>query len=141
MVIAELAVETPSISASATIEKELIQLENDWATAYLARDVKALGRIEADQWVCTSWKGEVFGRADDMADLESGAYVAAEFKVEDLKVILHGDTAVVTGRQREKATYKGEDASGVFAITDTWKKQSNGSWQCISSQLTKLAPK
>ena len=47
----------------------------------------------------------------------------------------------VTGIQTEKATYKGEDASGVFAITDTWQKQRDGSWQCIASQLTKLEKK
>lgn len=125
----------------AVIEQHLVKLEQDWCKAYLARDVKVLGRIEADQWVCTSHKGELFSRAEDMADLESGTYAATEFKIENVKVRLHGDTAVVTGIQTERATYKGEDASGVFAITDTWQKQRDGSWQCIASQLTKLEKK
>ncbi len=124
-----------------TAEKELTQLEHDWCRAYLNRDTKTLGRIEAADWVCTSGKGEVFSRAEDIADLESGAYAATEFKIENVKVRLHGDTAVVTGVQTEKSTYKGEDVSGVFAITDTWQKQPDGNWQCIASQLTNLGKK
>lgn len=123
--------------AAPTVEQELVKLENDWCQAYLAKDVKALGRIEADNWICTTWEGEVLGRTEDMADVETGTYAATEFKVENLKVQVHGDTAVVSGRQTEKATYKGKDASGVFRITDTWLRR-DGRWQCIASHLSKI---
>lgn len=123
-----------------TVEQALIKLEEDWAKAYLAKDVNALGRIEADGWICTTWEGEVFGRAEDMTDLETGNYAATDFKVEDLKVLVYGDTAVVSGRQTEKATYKGKDASGTFRITDTWIRR-DGQWQCIASHLSKIAGK
>jgi ketosteroid isomerase-like protein len=124
--------------AAPTAEQELVGLENEWCRAYLAKDTQAMGRIEANGWICTTGDGELVTRAEDIADVGSGAYAATEFKVEDLKVTVHGDTAVVTGRQTEKATYKGKDASGVFRITDTWIRR-DGRWQCIASQLTKIA--
>ncbi len=126
--------------AAPTIEQELIKLEEDWAKAYVARDVKAMGRIEADDWVYTDADGNVITRAEDLADLASGAFVATSFVVDDLKVRVYGDTAVVTGRQTEKATYKGKDASAVYRITDTWIRRAGG-WQCIASHLTKIAEK
>jgi len=52
----------------------------------------------------------------------------------DLKVQLYGDTAVVTGRQTEKATYKGEDASAVYRVTDVWIRR-DGRWQAIATHL------
>ena len=122
----------------ATAEQELVKLENEWCAAYVAKDTGAMGRIEADGWICTTADGELVTRAEDIADVGAGVYVATEFKIEDVKVRVHGDTAIVTGRQTEKATYKGKDASGVFRITDTWIRR-DGRWQCIATHLTKIA--
>ena len=124
--------------AAPTVEQELIKLENDWAQAYLVRDLKTLGRIEAEEWICTAADGTVLSKKDDIGDVASGAFVATVFDMADLKVQVYGDTAVVTGRQTEKATYKGKDASAVHRITDVWIRR-DGRWQAIASHLSKLA--
>ena len=56
----------------------------------------------------------------------------------DMKVIVHGDTGVVVGRQTTKGTYQGQDIGGVFRFTDTWAKL-DGRWQCIAAQSTRIA--
>jgi len=120
-------------------ERELIQLENDWAKAYLARDVKALDQIAAEGWAFTGADGDVYSKAEDLADVASGAFVATVFEMADVKVKIFGDTAVVTGRQTVRATYKGKDASAVYRITDVWQRR-DGRWQAISSHLSRPAP-
>ncbi len=123
----------------AAAKKELIQLENEWAKAYLTRDVSALDRIVAEGWAFTGADGDVCSKAEDIADVASGTFVATVFEVSDLKVKLFGDTAVVVGRQTVRATYKGQDASAVYRITDVWQRRE-GRWQAISSHLSRSAP-
>ena len=126
-------------AALVAAEKELIQLENDWAKAYLTGDVKALDRIVAEGWALTGADGDVYSKAEDIADVASGAFVATLFEVADLKVKIFGDTAVVTGRQTLRATYKGKDASAVYRITDVWQRRE-GRWQAITTHLSRPAP-
>jgi len=120
-------------------ERELIAQENMWAKAYLARDVATLDRLEAEDWVCTTADGQVIPKAQDMKEVASGTYQASEFFMSDLKVRVHGDTAIVTGRQTEVATMAGKDASAVFQISDTWIRH-DGRWQCLATHLSKIAP-
>jgi len=133
------ALKSTPAQAAASSEKELIQLENDWAKAYLNRDGKALGQIEAEGFVCTTADGDVVSKTEDIGDVTSGAYVATVFEMADLKVNLFGDTAVVIGRQTVKAVYKGKEDNSVYRITDTWQRR-DGRWQAIASHLSKLAP-
>jgi ketosteroid isomerase-like protein len=125
----------PADTASA--EKKLIQLENEWAKAYVTRDLKTLDRLEADDWACTMADGSAVTKAQEHADVGSGSYTATEFVMSDLKVSVHGDTAVVRGRQKEVATHAGKDASAVFQITDTWIRR-DGRWRCIATHLSKV---
>jgi ketosteroid isomerase-like protein len=130
---------TPKPADTASVEKELIQLENEWAKAYVARDLKTLDRLEADDWACTLADGKVVTKAQEHVEVSSGDYSATEFVMSDLKVRVHGDTAVVTGRQKEMATQGGKDASAIFQITDTWIRR-DGKWRCIATHLSKIAP-
>ncbi len=117
-------------------EQELINLEHEWASAFMHGDVAAVERIEAPGFVYTDYEGKVMGRADDIADVKAGAY-KAEFDLQDMKVHLFGDTAVVTGRNVIKGTYKGQDMSGTYVFTDTFIKRG-GRWQAVASQGTKI---
>ena len=129
---------TPVLAAAVSPEEELMELEKAWAAAYVAADVKMLERLEADEWICTTAKGEVFNKADDIREVADGSFKATSFEMSDLKVQVHGDTAIVTGRQTEKATYKGEDVSAVHRITDVWLFR-DGRWQAIASHLSREA--
>ena len=129
---------TPVLAAAISPEQELMEREKTWAAAYVAADVKMLEQLEADEWICTNAKGEVFGKADDIREVADGSFKATAFEMSDLKVQLHGDTAIVTGRQTEKATYKGEDVSAVHRITDVWRYR-DGRWQAIASHLSREA--
>jgi Ketosteroid isomerase homolog len=56
---------------------------------------------------------------------------------EDMKVQVHGDTAVVTYRSTDKGNYKGNDLSGQYRWTDVFVKR-NGRWQIVAGQGTRI---
>jgi len=64
---------TKVASATAGVEKELMQLEHDWAKAVVARDVQALDRILAPDWSITDTEGAVKSKAQTLSDLSSAS--------------------------------------------------------------------
>jgi ketosteroid isomerase-like protein len=58
-------------------------------------------------------------------------------KTEDVKVILHGDAAVVTGIWRGKYNYQGMAVNLVERFTNFYVKQ-RGQWRCVASHGSAL---
>jgi ketosteroid isomerase-like protein len=115
-------------------EKELLQLERDWTQASAKADATALGKILADDWVGQGPTGTAT-RAQALADLKSGDSKIETITLGDMKVRIFGDTAVVTGSDEEKSSYKGKDTSGRYTWTDVFVKRK-GHWQAVASQST-----
>jgi len=118
----------------------LEQLEKAWGRAYVDHDLATLERVEADDWVLTDADGKISGKVEDIGDARSGAYQAASYAMSGIQVHLHGDTAVVTGTQTVKATFKGKEEGGTQLFTDTWMKRE-GRWQCVATHLSNVPPK
>jgi len=55
-----------------------------------------------------------------------------------MKVRVFGDTAVVTGSDDEKSSYKSKDTSGHYLWSDVFVKRE-GRWQAVASQGTLMA--
>lgn len=117
----------------------VMQMERDWARAMMSGDNATMDRIMASDWVLTDPSGRRTTRAEAMADLRSGALKFESTVPMDMEVRVFGDTAVVTGRTRDKGTYKGQDISGDYRFTDVFVKR-DGRWQAVSTQVTKVAP-
>ena len=127
-------------SKNASVEQQLIKLEDGWGDAMVKADVAFLDRILADDFVNTDIEGSVTNKAQDVADLKSGDLKVTSCVADDYKVRVYGNAAVVTGRCTFKAQFKGKDSSSEFRWTDTWVKRA-GHWQCVASQQTKIAEK
>jgi hypothetical protein len=59
-------------------------------------------------------------------------FVAESLNLEDIKVNIFGDTAVVSLFQVEKSKYDSFDCSGRYGYNDVWVKR-DGRWQAVSS--------
>jgi ketosteroid isomerase-like protein len=118
-------------------EQELVTVENAWKQAVVDRDAAALGRIYADGYFSTDAEGMVWYKAQDIAIDTTGRSRLATYALDDLKVRLYGDVAVVTGRNVSKGTLLGAAAQGQFRFTDVFVKM-DGRWQCVTSQVTSI---
>lgn len=122
---------------AADVEKELTALEDQWSDAYVKGDVAVLERIEADDIVQIDADGNVFTKADDIAEVKAGIYKVKSWTREEMTVRPYGDTAVINGVTRTQGTYKGKDFDSRSRGTDTWMKK-DGRWQCVSGQSTRI---
>ncbi len=124
-------------ASSADDRAAITKLENDWPTAIVKKDTaKMLSMGTADCWFVDP-SGQIVPLKQIVANVKSGDYVVTSMHIDDLKVRVYGDSAIVFGLETEKSRYKGKDASGQYRYVDTWLKQ-NGRWVCAASGNTKV---
>ena len=122
-------------SSKSTDEQTILKLENDWAVALVKADVATFDRIEAPEYLFTAPDGSLTNKADSIAEMKNGVVKIAAFKIDDLKVKIFGDAAVVYGLDTEKSTYNGKDTSGQYRFTDFFVKR-NGIWQAVATHVS-----
>lgn len=84
---------------SAEISREnspVIGLENAWRQAELHHDMKAASAMLADSFFYIDAEGGLETRAEYVAGIGVKSYHPEELKNEDLRVVMYGDTAIVT---------------------------------------------
>lgn len=137
-VLAMLVAPAARAQAPSAAEQELIKLENAWSTAWQKRDVAALDRLCAAEYLSTDSDGKTTTKAQDLQDVKDPTTTLTSFKLENLKVHIYSDAfAVVTGSNTEQATFKGKDDSGTFMFTDVFVKR-DGRWQVVATQSSKV---
>jgi ketosteroid isomerase-like protein len=125
---------------TASVEQELMKLENGWADALVKVDLAFLDRILADDYIFTGADGKVSNKAQEIASVKSGESVVTSAANDEMKVRVYGNVAVVTGRWTSKQTLKGTDISGQYRWTDTWVKIA-GRWHCVAGHSSLIAQK
>ena len=128
----------------AAVEKTLTQMERDWSQvgtnkANIDKDAKTLDQTLADDWVGLDYQGTSNSKAQALANLKSGQSTTQSIELGPMKVRVFGDSAIVTGSDTEKSTYKGKDSSGNYVWTDVFVER-NGRWQAVASESTKVQP-
>lgn len=110
-------------------------LELKWTESYKQHNIEILSSLLADDFVITIEDGSTFSKAgyiSHSADSATKVYVA---DLSDLKVRMHGETAVVTGAYHEKGDTNGKPYEYHDRLTDIWMK-IGGKWQVVASQYS-----
>jgi ketosteroid isomerase-like protein len=128
-------------SENSSSEKEVREAIEKYKTALLRRDVAALEKIWADDYVFVNASGDVLTKEQRLANVKSGATALDSINEdENLTVRVYQNSAVTTSRVTIKGQYSGQPVSGQYRSTLVWVKGSAG-WQLVSNQLTALLPK
>jgi type II secretory pathway pseudopilin PulG len=108
---------------------QLTDLENDWTVANINADKKALERILADDYVGQSSEGKLQSKAEYIRTIQRDTGVE-KWKFDDLKVMLAGDRATLTGN----ITLLAQGGEVVFDFKDkfVWR---DGRWQATASEV------
>src|ERR1044072_7703466 len=118
-------------------EDEIRRVEIEWGDAFEQRDFATLDRIMADEYILTDPLGNVRGKAESLAALQTNEVQFQSTKSDNVNVRINGDTAVVTGRSTFRGRYKGWSMAGRYQYTDVLVKRS-GSWKAVGSHITAL---
>jgi ketosteroid isomerase-like protein len=128
--------QTVSYSAGSQ-ESQLVSLERLWNEAQVHRDSQALASMIADKFVNTEWDGEVSDRGKFLADIADPKFEATSLAIQEVKVTLFSNTAVVTGTYHAKGSYLGKSYDHLGRFTDTWVF-ADAKWQCVASHTSLL---
>ena len=128
------------IGVKENVQKTIAALEFKWAEAQKIGDAKAVTPLLSEDFVNTDTDGNVSGKSTLLSNLKGGKWEHNEIR--DVKVIVHGTTAIATG------TWEGKGADGDGTRidrrehwTDTWVRAANGKWLCVASQQTEIKSK
>lgn len=134
LIVASLSCSVAKENQVALAERELRQLERNLISAIKAKDTEKLKRIWADEYVGTAPDGRVVTKDDLLSAVTGGALALESLEVDDLRVRLFGDVAVMTGHAVVKASVDNEDYSGSYRGTGIFIKRQ-GRWEVIGVQV------
>jgi ketosteroid isomerase-like protein len=129
----------PARADSRKTGPELPALEQAWAEAVKQRDVEAIDRLQAEEYVFTDPAGQAWTKPRELDTIKSGDLAIDAFELSRVKVQLYDNTAVVTLRIVWHGQFRGNDTSGPQRMTDVFVKRA-GRWQCVASQATRIPP-
>src|SRR5262245_37381482 len=128
---APISTAAPAVASTENVAEVLTKIENDWIEAALKHDPAMVERILADDFVAIEPNGKTSMKAQIVDGTKPGGYTAEALSIDDVKVRVFGDTAVVTYGQSEKSLNQGKDLSGRSVWTDVFVKR-NGRWQIVA---------
>lgn len=121
-------------------EVELLALERQFEQAVIKGDLEALERLVSDDWIIIGPEGKVIPKAAFVAVIKSGALTHSAMELDDTRVRVYGDAAVVTGRAITTGAFQGQGFTTRERSTDVFVRQQ-GQWRCVLTQLTAIAEK
>jgi ketosteroid isomerase-like protein len=109
------------------------ELEVKLMDAYKQRQIEDFASLLDDNLVITFEDGNTYGKTGYTSYAASTSIRVDVVEMSDLKIRMHGDTAVLTGAYHERGESKGQAYEYRDRFTDVWKKKS-GKWKLIASQ-------
>jgi hypothetical protein len=118
-------------------QTKLLVMEHLWNEAQVNRDSRALDAMLGSQFVNTEYDGEMSDKNKFLADIRDPQFNLNSLTIQDLKVSLYADSAVVVGVYRTKGSYQAKPYEHIGRFTDTWVF-TEGRWQCVASHTSLL---
>ena len=118
-------------------ENAVLQTERELCSAYLKGDTDAIAQGVMEDYTLTNSTGKITTRADDIEEAKKNDPKYEVFENLDMKVRVHGDTAIVTGRTHAKGISGGKPFDSQFQFTDTFVKDG-GRWRLYAGHVSKL---
>jgi ketosteroid isomerase-like protein len=126
---------TPVNAQQASDVDTVRALELKWAEAYKLRQFDLLSSYLDEDCVSTFEDGSVFGKLGLISYIARPSVHVEVAEMSDLKIRMHGATAVVTGAYHEQGDTDGKRYDYHDRFTDVWMKV-RGNWKLIASHYS-----
>ena len=118
-------------------EAEVGAADDQYTHGSLTKDLSELDSVWAETFIDTS--GSVVRNKREMLEAIKNGPKLQSLRVDDRKIQVYGDAAVVTGRFTLTSLRNGKRDSEAGRFTDVWIKQ-NGKWLCVAAHSSTLGP-
>jgi ketosteroid isomerase-like protein len=130
-----------------TTQEDVLALEERLTQATRRLDIEALDAIYAEDIMFTGITGVICDKASVMDEARRGAAqradaagraVVARYDKEDVRLVVHGDTAVTSFRFVVTIEAEGKDTRHSYRTSNVWMKRGER-WQVVAAHTGALA--
>ena len=125
-------------AASADDLESVTRLDRDISVATWTADSVWFEENLADEYVLITPTGAIKSKRDVIRELATPGMKMEPFEPFDVQVRMYGDTAVVTGRMRQRFVLGGIRYANDLRYTDVYVKRK-GRWQLVSAHASTVA--
>ena len=119
----------------------LARLQQTLAKAWVSGDRATIERIIAPEWRSTGPDGSIADRPTVLAEVfERRAHRIRRLEIDDVRVRVFGDAAIVTGRTHGVGDVNGTPYDVVIRFTDTFVRRA-GQWTAVASHASLVTPR
>ncbi len=126
-----------------TYKQVIAQLEQDWFQAQRTNDTAAIDRLLSDDFIGISAQGMVSSKEEVLKRMQTRQIVIHQLTVQDQKISIHGDTAVVTSKVEldatNNATQPPTDVHTRLRYTRVYLHYPSGAWRIVNFESTHIA--
>lgn len=122
--------------SSTSDEQQLLRVQQDLARAWLQHDRAFIEGVLAPEWSVTQADGSILTRATVLGTFFDAVAFESNI-IDDVSVMLFGETAVVRGRTTASAKVNGAPVSARIRFTDVFIRR-NGRWQAVASHASTI---
>lgn len=115
------------------------QLEEQWREGLLKKDVSKMGPMMADDFMGISANGTLSDKPQYLHHISSGRYTFTKIDVDESKVRIHEDTAIVLSHADIAATLDGTVLQGEYRYTRVYRRVPTGNWKLINFEATRIS--
>jgi hypothetical protein len=117
--------------------RRLEEIQQELVRAWLTHERSILDRLLAPEWMVTHADGRMSTREEVMRDFDSGGNRLLEGKVDDVRVRVFENCAIVTGRTYARGECKGRAYEVRLRFTDSFVRRG-GDWQAVASHACRI---
>ncbi len=119
------------------VHKQIEALEMQWRQAQVDNDITVISSLLADDYVGISANGTIEDKSQAIAQRKAGTIRITQLDLDDLKVRLYGDTAVVTSKADLQGVNGQSDISGKYRYTRVYNRRL-GQWKIVSFEASRI---
>ena len=116
---------------------QIVRMEEQVRQAQIAGDVAVLDRLLSDDFVGISMGGQVNTKAQELDRLRSHRVVFRRIELDEVKIKLLGQVAVVTSRAKVEGTSNGQSLAGTYRYTRVYLHGQGDTWRITNFEVTR----
>ena len=118
--------------------QEILQLEQKWKDAVIARNVAAMDDLLSDDYIGITSSGTLESKEQTLANLKNGILSLRSIDMSDRKVRFYGTTAVVTSKAEVSGNGEDGNLTGNYRYTRVYVRDPKGGWRVVSFEASRI---
>jgi len=122
---------------SHAVHKQIESLEMAWRQAVVENNIPAMDHLLADDYVGITANGTIEDKTQAIAQRKAGTVRITMLNLDDLRIRLYGDIAVVTSIADLQGVNGQSDISGKYRYTRVYNRRL-GEWKIVSFEASRI---